>query len=264
MEIFASFRGRVPAKLWPMLSPKPWRLDAVLQLLAGIFACTIAGALFASLLHHERIAGFRSEEGLGVILLGTLSLHGAALVLIHFFLREHEVSWRSALGWGLNQFKRVISPVVLTIFFILPVAGTLQMLLFGLLTKLGHPPQEQEAVELFSKAGSNLSLAYLIFFAVILAPVAEEFIFRGILYPFVKQLGYPKLALIGVSLLFASVHGSLVILLPLFVFALAQTWLYEKTDCLLAPMITHAVFNLANLVVMFAARSVAQPNGVHS
>jgi membrane protease YdiL (CAAX protease family) len=128
----------------------------------------------------------------------------------------------------------------------------------------------------------------LIFFAVILAPAAEEFIFRGILYPFIKQLGfpsefmkltqteqcilypfikqlgYPKLSLIGVSLAFASIHGSLVVVLPLFVFALAQTWLYEKTDCLLAPMITHSVFNLANLVIMFASGTLSPPNGVHS
>jgi membrane protease YdiL (CAAX protease family) len=247
-----------------MLSPKPWRLDAVLQLLAGIFVCMIAGALFVSLLHHARIAGFRSEDGLGMILVGTLSLHGAALVLIHFFLREHEINWRAALGWGQTHFARFIGPMVLTIAFILPVAGALQMFSYQLLTKLGHPPAEQEAVELFSKAQSNLSIVYLIFFAVILAPVAEEFIFRGILYPFIKQLGYPKLSLLGVSLAFASIHGSLVIVLPLFVFALAQTWLYEKTDCLLAPMITHSVFNLTNLVVMFATGTLSQPNGVHS
>ena len=40
---------------------------------------------------------------------------------------------------------------------------------------------------------------YLGIFAVVLAPVAEEFIFRGVLFPFVKQLGWPKLAWFGVS-----------------------------------------------------------------
>jgi membrane protease YdiL (CAAX protease family) len=173
------------------------------------------------------------------------------------------MSWSEALGWGKGHFRQLIGPMILTVAFILPVAGFLQMVSYSLLTKLGHPPKEQEAVELFSKSGSNLSTAYLIFFAVMLAPVAEEFIFRGILYPFIKQLGYPKLALVGVSLAFASIHGSLVILVPLFVFALAQTWLYEKTDCLFAPMITHATFNLSNLVVMFVTGTFAPPNGVH-
>jgi hypothetical protein len=246
-----------------MLSPKPWRLEPVLLLLAGIFVCMVGGGLVIGLLHHLRVAGFRGEEGLGTILVGTLSLHGAALALIYFFLRQHQVSWREALGWGTNHFKRLIGPMVVTVGFILPVAGALQMFSYGLLTKLGHPPKEQDAVELFSKSESNLSTAYLIFFAVILAPVAEEFVFRGILYPFFKQLGYPKLALIGVSLAFASIHGSLVIVIPLFVFALAQTWLYEKTDCLFAPMITHATFNLSNLIIMFAGGILSPPNGAH-
>jgi len=246
-----------------MLSPKPWRLDAVLQLLAGIFVSMLAGSIVIGVLHHAGVAGFRGEEGLGMILVGTLCLHGTALVLIHFFLRYHQVSWSDALGWGKGHFRQLIGPMILTVAFILPVAGFLQMVSYALLTQLGHPPKEQEAVALFSKSGSNLSTAYLIFFAVMLAPVAEELVFRGILYPFIKQLGFPKLALVGVSLAFASIHGSLVILVPLFVFALAQTWLYEKTDCLFAPMITHATFNLSNLLIMFATGTLSQANGVH-
>jgi membrane protease YdiL (CAAX protease family) len=81
------------------------------------------------------------------------------------------------------------------------------------------------------------------------------------LYPFIKQAGYPKLAWIGVSFMFALIHGSLPIVLPLFVFALAQTWLYETTDCLLAPMVTHALFNLTNLAMMFAAEAFSNQAG---
>jgi membrane protease YdiL (CAAX protease family) len=85
----------------------------------------------------------------------------------------------------------------------------------------------------------------------VLAPVAEEFIFRGTLYPFIKQLGWPKLALVGVSFLFALIHLNAPTFVPLFVLALAFTWLYEKTDCLLAPIAAHSLFNTANLVILF-------------
>jgi membrane protease YdiL (CAAX protease family) len=71
------------------------------------------------------------------------------------------------------------------------------------------------------------------------------------LYPFIKQLGWPKLAWIGVSLLFALIHVNAPTFLPLFVFALAQTWLYERTDNLLAPVAAHSLFNGANLVVLY-------------
>ena len=48
---------------------------------------------------------------------------------------------------------------------------------------------------MFLNASTPGERSYFVFFAVVLAPVAEEFIFRGVLYPFIKQLGWPRLAL---------------------------------------------------------------------
>jgi hypothetical protein len=99
-------------------------------------------------------------------------------------------------------------------------------------------------------AKSWWTTVYLGVFAVVLAPVAEEFIFRGMLFPFVKQLGFPKLAWFGVSFLFALIHLNAPTFVPLFALALSLTWLYEKTDNLLAPITAHALFNAANLVLL--------------
>jgi hypothetical protein len=92
----------------------------------------------------------------------------------------------------------------------------------------------------------------------VIAPVAEEFIFRGMLFPFVRQLGHPRLAWFGVSALFALIHDDRAIFVPLFVLALALTWLYEKTGNLLAPIAAHALFNAANLVLLHFERQFLQ------
>ena len=42
------------------------------------------------------------------------------------------------------------------------------------------------------------------------------------------------------------------IALPLFVLALALTWLYDRTDGLLAPVMAHGLFNAANVVLLLA------------
>ena len=269
-----------------MLSPKPWRLEAIMLLLAGIFVCLMAGTLLAGLLHQAGVAGFKKEDSLGMIVLGTLSMDGAACVAGAIFLWYHQVGWREALGWRQGNFKRLIGPICGTVVVILPVALGLQLLSGAVLIKLGYVPKEQDAVELFANAHSVATMAYLIFFATVLAPVAEEFVFRGVLYPYFKQLvlpetppgqdrkirsmlyslvkkiGFPRLSLFGVSLLFAAIHLDIAVILPLFVFALAQTWLYEKTDCLVAPMVTHATFNLANLLLMFFSSGLStQPGG---
>jgi len=105
-------------------------------------------------------------------------------------------------------------------------------------------------VRLLTDATSMWTVVYLGVFAVVIAPVAEEFIFRGMLFPFVKRLGFPRLAWFGVSFLFALIHFNAPTFVPLFVLALALTWLYEKTDNLLAPITAHALFNAANLAVL--------------
>src|SRR5204862_352670 len=82
--------------------------------------------------------------------------------------------------------------------------------------------------------------------AILLAPVAEESLFRGILYPFLKQRGYHGLARFGTSLLFAAFHSNLTTFLPLTFFAVVLIFIYEKTGGLLAPILTHALFNAVN------------------
>ena len=44
-----------------------------------------------------------------------------------------------------------------------------------------------------------------------------ELLFRGVMYPLIKDAGHPHLALWGSSLLFAVIHVNLVTLLPLLV-----------------------------------------------
>ena len=116
---------------------------------------------------------------------------------------------------------------------------------FDLITRLTKSLPANQNVLVGAK--SWWTRVYLGVFAVVIAPVAEEFIFRGVLYPFVKQLGYPRLAWIGVNFLFALIHMDAAALVPLFVLALALTWLYERTDNLLAPIAVHALFNATNL-----------------
>jgi membrane protease YdiL (CAAX protease family) len=82
--------------------------------------------------------------------------------------------------------------------------------------------------------------------AILLAPFVEEVVFRGILYPSIKQSGFHRLALWGTSFFFALTHSNLMILLPLTLLAIVLTLLYETTNNLIAPIVTHSLFNAAN------------------
>lgn len=233
-----------------MLSAKPWRGEAVLQFCGAQLLCFCLAVIIANLLQKAGLAAFQPPDGFGAVLLGTLGFQGVAWLLILFFLRQHQVGWREALGVCGPQLPRALLLALLLAIAILPVAWGLQIISMDALTRAGWPPEEQLAVTLLANTKSWWMRIYLGAFAVVLAPVAEEFIFRGMLYPLVKQLGSPRYALFGTSAVFALIHLDAGTLVPLFVLALALTWLYEKTDNLLAPITAHALFNATNLVLL--------------
>jgi len=237
-----------------MLSAKPWRGEAVLQFCAAQLLCFCLGVAAVGLLNKAGLAAFKSPDSPGTLLLGTLSFQGVTWVLIYFFLRHHQVRWREAFGLQESRWPRALLAALLTVLVILPVAWLLQQASALALDRLGWPPEEQTAVKLLASAKMWWTRIYLGVFAVVLAPVAEEFIFRGVLYPFVKQLGYPRLAWMGVSFLFALIHMDAATFVPLFVLALALTWLYERTGNLLAPVTAHSLFNVANLIVFYSVK----------
>jgi membrane protease YdiL (CAAX protease family) len=166
------------------------------------------------------------------------------------FLRQHGVGWCAAFGLRGPRPAIALLTAVLFIMLMLPVVLSLQWTSVNVLERLGLPTENEAAVKLLANANSGWTILYLGVFAVGIAPVAEEFIFRGTLFPFVKQLGFPKFAWVGVSFLFALIHLNLPTFVPLFVFALALTWLYERTDNLLAPITAHALFNAVNLAML--------------
>ena len=230
-----------------MLSQKPWRAEAVIQFIAAQIACLCLGIGTVGVLHQLGVHGFRQEESFGNIVVGTLSFQGAAWLLILLFLRRHQTGWREAFGFRGPEIKHSLL-LALGFIVVFAVVMFLQYLSILVLAKLGWPVEEQAAVKLVTDAKSPWVTVYLGVFAIVLAPVAEEFIFRGMLFPFIKQLGFPKLAWLG--FLFALIHADKAIFIPLFVFALALTWLYEKTDNLLAPITAHALFNATNYVML--------------
>jgi len=88
-------------------------------------------------------------------------------------------------------------------------------------------------------------MAAALFQAGVLAPAAEEFMYRGVLMrSLVKELGIGRALAIS-SLLFAFVHVAAEpqAVLPLFCLGLAMGYIAYRTGSLLAPMVTHSLFN---------------------
>jgi membrane protease YdiL (CAAX protease family) len=121
------------------------------------------------------------------------------------------------------------------------------------------PPEQQPTMQVLEISHTLGRRILFTLAAVIIAPVTEEILFRGILYAAVKEMGYPRAAMFGTALLFASIHGSWMTLVPLTFFALVQTLLYERTGRLLAPILSHAIFNVTNIAFYFLQQPAPGP-----
>lgn len=229
-----------------MLSEKPWKPELVVRLLVGLFASMCLGVLIV-----EGYAGIAEEAGkprnnLFVFVVGTFSFHGVGLVLIDVFLRVHNVSWSEAFGFREPRQTRAVLLALVVAVIVLPISISLHKVSAVVLQKLHLPVEPQQAVKVLQTSLTLLQQVMYGFGAIILAPVSEELIFRGILYPAVKQTGHRKLALWGVSIFFAAIHGALPTMLPLIFIGVILTLLYETTNNLLAPILTHSFFNALN------------------
>ncbi len=217
--------------------------------------CFCIGSLLTLLVRGA--TGANATPSVGRILISALVLQIGVIALAWRFLQEHQVGWATGFGWNRMPGKS-IGWGVLAIGLFLPIAWGLQTVSILVMEKLGLDPSLQLALQALKSSGSAGELTALAVMTILVAPIAEETLFRGILYPTIKQHGFPRAALWSTSALFALIHFNVAIFIPLLLLALLLVWLYEKTDNLLAPIAAHAAFNAVNFALFVLVEDVAR------
>ena len=243
-------RGRAlpyPHRL--MLPDRKWNLESVLMLFSGLMISLFIGMCaqlaLKKILPHLSAA----DDRFFTFIISTVSFQGVALILTHSFLKLHGLGWREFLGLDQPDWPRALLVSVGVAALVLPVALLLNVVSEMVLVTLRGEAEMQPTMKILEMTVGTFRRACFGFTAVVLAPVVEEILFRGVLYPAIKQRGYPRTALIGTSLLFAAIHGSLMTLVPLFFLAAVFVWLYERTGTLAAPIAAHSFFNTVNFFI---------------
>jgi uncharacterized protein len=153
--------------------------------------------------------------------------------------------------FGFNRLStgHVILQAFGLLFLALPIVFATSYLV-SMLFRIDPHQDSQEIVQIFQGAKDPGRKIPIILLAVLVAPLAEEFLFRGFLYGVFKRYfgAFPSLLFTGI--LFALLHLHLPSLLPLFVLACALTMAYELSGTLLVPMGMHAIFNATTLLMV--------------
>src|ERR1051326_6165024 len=108
----------------------------------------------------------------------------------------------------------------------------------------------QNIIEFFSGSPTLQQRMMIIVFAVVIAPVIEEFLFRFFLYNVIKRYVGRLLGITFSALLFAAAHAHFPSFVPLFVLGSCFAIAYEWSGSILVAMTMHSIFNSLTLTAL--------------
>ena len=141
----------------------------------------------------------------------------------------------------------VIWPVVIALLYAVQIIGKM-------IVGPGFEIEKNEGLSVILE-NSQLSLRILmVFFAVVLTPIFEEFVFRGLLQSYLRNINYgPWVSILIASILFSALHPGMHFP-AIFVLSAAMGYAYEKSGSLLRPIFIHFLFNGVTIALALLGR----------
>ncbi|MEY4691002.1 MAG: hypothetical protein RIT19_1327 [Verrucomicrobiota bacterium] len=232
-----------------MIERRDWRPEEVVRLMLRVLIGFVAAGFLQSLAIQPRGIVGAASGAWKALVLGQVCLHVAVVGSMVAFLRSHGRGWREGFGLAEGGVARPVGMGVLAGLAFLPAAYGLQWAIGTWLKTLGVELPPQQAVRILVDADA-WGRAAIFLTAGLVTPWVEEMLFRGVGYPFIKDLGRPRLALWGTALAFGVIHANRSVFVPLTCFGYLLALLYRHSGNLLAPVAAHVTFNIAPFVLM--------------
>ena len=245
---FAGRRGKWTLRAEPAFPAWPGSgADVLFFLLAAILGVLVAGIGIQAALPAAAV-----RVPTGQFLVGAVGFDGGLLggiAIFNFaFLRLKPDGPRPAH-----------SPLLTGALWFLAALPPTMLVMFGwssLLQRFGIPIEDQAVADMFLNLPNlGWKLAFGLF-ACVLAPVAEEFVFRAGIFRYLRGRMARGPAVALSALIFAAVHlvpdvhEGAAAFLPLACFAAALALAYEDTGRIGTPIVAHALFNLNTLLYL--------------
>jgi len=231
-----------------------WELPLVDFCCYAFFA--ILGFLVSSAVSGIILRYVRLDADQTMVLGGFVQDAGLLLGIgcFHFFYRGG--AWDAATrGTILASLKSGL----VTFLVVLPLVVGAELAWEFVLTRLGLPMENQDLMDILQRAHSPWLVASLVAVATLVAPVAEELVFRVGLFRYFRTRSPRWAALLLTSVLFGALHvhwggkfEGLPSLAPLVVLAGVFCLAYERTGLIGTTIVAHALFNLNTFVQVVA------------
>jgi uncharacterized protein len=225
----------------------PWSVSLALLVLLAQLPLQVLGGLVV----FGALRALVGEEAARGYLLGVAPVLLAGSTLL-------AVRWRAGRGalaklWGPRSatWRDVGAGVAHGVAAVAAISYGLGFVLQWLTQLLDRDlPAVQEQVQELARSVDTAAPAVIAL--VVLAPLAEELFFRGLLFQALRRRVH-RWPAIGVSaLLFGLVHLEPLVIVTSFAVGMYLAWLLARRETLVAPVVAHVVFNLVGVVLIRA------------
>jgi len=220
-----------------------WFLFLVIQLIAGVVVGLVYG-----IAHHSTFNNIKMPTGWVLTLSSVFSMCTILFLLWAMLRISYRLPFREGIRWAGSKEK---NREALLVGLLISTANMIFTILF--------PPVNPEKVPLYEIIKTPTDLAVFAIFAVTVAPIGEELLFRGWMYPAFRKKMSAWAAILVTTALFAAPHAFQlgeykmgIVLVGLL--GLVNGILREKTGGVKAPFMCHLAYNSVLVIMEILSR----------
>jgi membrane protease YdiL (CAAX protease family) len=177
-----------------------------------------------------------------------------------WWLQRRHREWRASMVLVPSPDRRwkEVGVGVVTGLLLVPAVGLVSLTLQGVLSELLD--RDVRAPEQVSSDLSGLAAAAAVVLAVVIAPLTEEFFFRGVLFRSLRdRRGSFWLAAFGSAIPWGIVHvttagwaDNLLLQVPIACMGIVLAWVYDRRGTLLTTVAAHMAFNAVGIALILS------------
>jgi len=226
----------------------PWRVrDAFLVLGSGLLWLAMALVVTLGLFQLQAANGQDSNTKAAISTVVAAAYFLFLLWMLKVLIvQRYRCGWRTlglrSVGW---QWLAAVPFVYALLTFVFVVLFRLMVLLLG---PAAHWPQPLTSSTVDATQQPILE-GLVILTGVVLAPLVEELLFRGVLYQALRRRMPVGSAALVSALIFALMHFNLLLFIPLTLMGLVFALVYERSGSLIPTILVHACNN--GIILLF-------------
>lgn len=201
----------------------------------GFFAYYATGIMNAGITDYVSITNLMKMKAENDTMLITAVSNLLYVLLVFLFFLVRKKSFFREIGVAKLSLRTVVAS--------LSIGAALNILVSFVMNFIPFPEKWWDAYVESSSSLSEDVTALTVFLAVVAAPIAEEILFRGLIFTRMARGSNLYIAAFISSLVFGVVHGTIIWTIYTFVVGVVLVWLFVKTRSLVAPMLVHFAFN---------------------